>query len=362
MSGKHSHQNHFHGSTGGARRVKGGVANVTEDMTIGAHACWCQGDICWRDEDGHLTWPGKDKGEPHPRFAVRNDDTDEDEMTTMTKPEISNRELRGWDHEIANIVRALVNEHGVRFKITSRNRIMLFPFDRTGEPLTITQARNPGNTVKFLKGFAAHEGIDLDDKADHFAATCTRRTKGTCNCADLNALRQQVEPTPPPVPVPAQITFTSKEPITPVYEIPMEEATMPDTETVWTRHKNREDIPTNYETDGNGTYRCIPCRENDVIWTTTDPTAFGGHTRMSHRDRTGLYSEEARARAQDSKRFNRLVEHAGPHVEALMHLLGMEVDSAEVERLRSENAALRRRAEDAEAAIALLRETLGALK
>lgn len=90
------------------------------------------------------------------------------------------------------------------------------------------------------------------------------------------------------------------------------------------------------------TYRCIECGE-----TFTSPKSIQGHVRMAHGDRGSIDSPEAKEKAVETKRSNRL-ERA---IREAVAVLGAEVDAEEIARLRAENA-------DLKARLAILREAL----
>jgi len=58
-------------STISSRLARGLYAEAVDDWDryreLRPNTCWCEGALCGPGPDGHITWPGKDEGAPHPR-------------------------------------------------------------------------------------------------------------------------------------------------------------------------------------------------------------------------------------------------------------------------------------------------------
>jgi hypothetical protein len=133
---RHTSQNRFAG-TSNARQApkKGGVQYVEPEQTIGVFSCWCQGDIC---KNGW--WPDQDKGAPHPRepFSV----TEGESVTVMTEaPHIVANQLKAFQKPIAALITHVVNNCGIKYRVVDGGTIMLFPPDGESRPFKVSAKR-----------------------------------------------------------------------------------------------------------------------------------------------------------------------------------------------------------------------------
>ena len=114
-----------------------------------------------------------------------------------------------------------------------------------------------------------------------------------------------------------------------------------------------------FETDGT-IIRCKVCHGTESAYETDNARGTRRARPVRHRDTSTLHSPEARAKALESRRYNRLQRDVAAAVDLLGAAIGRVPDTDEVEALKAENAALLKRAEDAEARLALMREAMGA--
>lgn len=134
----------FSGSFRGVPAIPhGGTVTVKHEDVIGNPDCWC-GQVYGHD------WPGKRQGAPHPRG-------DEVSAIADEKPYINPRDLKAYDRKVVRAVCALVNEHGVHYRFSGTN-VILIASDTCGddiaERIKVSPARQPENQVKFLEAWA----------------------------------------------------------------------------------------------------------------------------------------------------------------------------------------------------------------
>jgi hypothetical protein len=319
----------------------GGEKNVTT-ATGSINYCWCGLPY------GH-DWPGKDQGRKHPK-----------EMSDMTatgatsQQRIERRQLRAYNDDIVDVITEAVNGYHARYRM-QKNGIVLFPPDGT-QGITLN-ARASARQVKnarlwFLRhcvgvneaGDATNPLVadpevlreDHDIRVDQMVKE--NRAEGR---EALEKLKQQETPSSLSEPEPPEPEPEHVEPWVPYVGSDGEESEF-------------------YETDGT-IIRCHVCLGTDSAYETDNARGLGGHIRTRHRDTTNLHSPEARAKATESKRLNRLTAEVRESIERMGKAIGYAapVDTRQIEALQAENAVLRKRAEDAEAKLALIREASG---
>jgi prophage DNA circulation protein len=118
-----------------------------------------------------------------------------------------------------------------------------------------------------------------------------------------------------------------------------------------------------FVTDGKMVW-CRLCEGTDSAYSTpvTETRGLGGHIRMHHRDTDNLYGPEAREKALDSRRYNRLRDRVQAAVELLAETIDYTHDDARVVELEHALEKERKRADDAEARIKLMQEAFRGLE
>ena len=316
----------------------GGEKNVTT-ATGSIDYCWCGLPF------GH-DWPGKDRNRKHPK-----------EMSDMTttgatsQQRIERRQLRAYNDDLVDVITEAVNGYHARYRM-QKNGIVLFPPDGTAG-ITLN-ARASARQVKSARlWFLRHcVGVNEEGEAtnplvadpevlreDHEirAEKLVKDSRAEGREA-LEKLKQQETP----------VLSTEPEP-------------EPEPEEPWVQYVGSDGEESEfYETDGT-IIRCKVCMGTDSAYETDNARGLGGHIRTRHRDTASLHSPEARAKATESKRLNRLTAEVRESIERMSKAINYSapVDQTKVEALQAENAALRKRAEDAEAKLQLIREASG---
>ena len=330
----------FDGAVRGVRQgTHGGQQNVTSADVIGDLTyCWCGQPF---DHD----WPGKDQGRKHPREAST--------MATAgtTEQRIERRQLRAYNDDLVDVITEAVNGYHAKYRL-QKNGIVLFPPDGT-QGITLN-ARASARQVKSARlWFLRHcVGVGEDGKPENPLVADAEvlkedheRRAGRVEAENRAEAREVLEEMKQDPANPANSSVDRSEPTEP-----------------WVPYVG-SDGEDNEFFETNGTIiRCRVCNGTEFAYESENPRGMGGHIRIRHRDTTNLYDADARAKALESRRFNRLSSQVQEAVEALGKAIGYEApaDTRELEALKAENAALRKRAEDAEARVALMKEALGA--
>ena len=319
----------------------GGEKNVTT-ATGSIDYCWCGLPF------GH-DWPGKDQNRKHPK-----------EMSDMTttgatgQQRIERRQLRAYNDDIVDVITEAVNGYHARYRM-QKNGIVLFPPDGT-QGITLN-ARASARQVKSARlWFLRHcVGVGEDGEAINPLVSDVEvlkedhdRRLGRVGEEDRQEMRKVID----------EIKTDPANDETSVTDVPEPE---PEHVEPWVPYVGSDGEESEfYETDGT-IIRCKVCMGTDSAYETDNARGLGGHIRTRHRDTTNLHSPEARAKATESKRLNRLTAEVRESIERMSKAINYSapVDQTKVEALQAENAALRKRAEDAEAKLALIREASG---
>ena len=316
----------------------GGAASVRPEDTTGSLTyCWCGLPF---DHD----WPGKDRGRKHPR-----------EVSTMasaatTEQRIERRQLRAYNDDLVDVIVEAVNGYHARYRM-QKNGIVLFPQDGT-TGITLN-ARASARQVKSARlWFLRHcVGVGEDGKAvnplvsdaEVLVEDHDRRVE-QLNDEAIEHAKEAV----------AGMKEAAESSLSEPEEPPHEEPWVP---YVGSDGEENEFFETN------GTLiRCKVCQGTPDAYETESARGIGGHIRTKHRDTSGLHSPEAREKANESRKLNRVTRQVEESIALLSKAIGYTAptDTRELEALKAENAALIKRAEEAEARLALMREALGA--
>ena len=251
---------------------------------------------------------------------------------------IERNHLRAYHKDIQDFLIKVVNHHHMECRV-SRNAVLVYPPDGSA-PITV-YARNSDRQMRALQSWLD----DLNSRADLPGMTLGLSEDQAMDISTANLLGDLIEAAPENDPLPVDGSVENE----------------------W------EPWPGSDLFEYNGVlWRCKACLENGITYTRSKSKGIGGHVRMTHSDRTNLYTDEAQAKALWHKRYNVLNRRLEKAIELLT---GEEnTDPREVVRLkaantklRQQNARLRERLEranqakaDAEARIALIRESLRA--
>jgi hypothetical protein len=359
----------------------GGAATVTEANVLGdIETCWCGLPA------GH-DWPGKASGRKHPREVV---------MNTQVATRVDRRDLRAYHARLQDFIIQCINDDELRFRI-GKNSVILYPPDGTN-PATV-YARNSDRQVKQLqKWYVAHVYPSI--QAEEKEATSENKA---VDAETLAALAEQVnDPVEHPRTREDEDTPRGKDPDPPLAEeVPVappldeekKETAVDRRERIraanavvgdWRPYEREHNGPSpNIETNGT-MIRCRLCLDTDHPLLSENPRSAGGHNRIYHTDTSNLHGPEARAKAIATTRNMKKQQAIETAIEVLAGTLGedsplvkikaLEKDIVRLTKeLRDANAkadtvvvdtgaldAMTKRAEDAEARLALMREALGA--
>lgn len=309
------------------RPLHGGAQSVYPSDTIGGlSTCWCGEPI------GH-DWPGKKSGAPHPHTQERKQVVVV-QRSEENPPRIEKRDLRGYHGTLKDFITNAVNTDGLRYRIGT-NEVLLYPPDDS-RPISV-YARNNDSQIKSLRQWYNAHVEPFNEPVEQAS------------------VRELAETLNDPVEHPVEVNQSTGSPEAKV------QAEAQDGDGWRPYVTDAGDPVPNFETNGT-LYRCRECLGTEFEYVSDRRNGIGGHNRMRHTDTTSLFSEEGIAKNVDSRRFNRLSRQVQKAVEDLAAATGMSLgDGEEVERLRAEVAEQRKRAEDAEAKLALMREAFEGL-
>lgn len=364
-----------------------GQRTVKAEDTKGAE------DLCWCGQPLNHDWPGKAAGTKHPKGTS---------VTTMTEapPHIDKRQLRGYHQDLQEVIVTAVNKYGCRYKLGA-NTCTIYAKD--GDHTCRIAARNSTREVKRVREWFAKYVIGLDvttgkienplvrdgkvliddlearEKRDRREAVRVAEEKRQAAIEESLRLEAEeklrVEQ--------AEILRLARELNSEEHPVPEPPKTRPEkrvsTEETWVPYVSpdprRVGQSERYETNGE-IYRCKECVGTDHEFVKST-NGLGGHTRMYHTDTTSMYDEAAQIRKSDSLKAHNLRTKVDEAIDLLIKATGYEGDSAaiakleaEVDRLKRQNADLRKecgkveeankRADDAEARLALIQEAIRA--
>lgn len=239
---------------------------------------------------------------------------------------IKRNELRAFDPKITEFILHAVNTAQFSYR-TTRNSVILYPTDESAN--VTVYARNSDRQLRSLRQwFAKHD-------PDH-------------PLPDPDTTQPAAES----IPTPAEIH------VQPVNVVP-DRAPDPDDEH-WSTYMDSNGEPIErFETDG-AWVRCRECRDTDTEWIGFGGTGVGGHTRMRHTDTASLFTEEARAKALDSRRYNALARHVEHAVAELSKALGKTDSDRRIAELEQALATMTAERDEYKARLDLIREAYGA--
>jgi hypothetical protein len=260
-------------------------------------------------------------------------------MDSITNAHLERRLLRAYHRRLQDFIIRATNVDGLRYRI-NHNSLVLYPLDES-LPMTV-YARNSERQMRSLTQWYAKHGPQAVTVPPVTVITDDPEEQGIeaaiAELVDQGYVEEVPtdEPTPPP---------------------------HPDDEH-WGQYIGSDGEPIqNFETDGFW-YRCRLCKGTDNEFISDQVIGIGGHIRMNHTDRASLYTEQARAKALDTRRFNRLSKQVTEALDILVKSVDYQayntVAERKITRLEKENAELRRRLGEAEARLALIAEAYGA--
>lgn len=249
------------------------------------------------------------------------------EASQSTNAHLERRDLRAFHRKLQDFLLRLTNVEGYAYR-RARNSVIVYPPDGSA-PITVF-ARNSERQLRSLnQWYEKHTGKTAPETAPE-AVDAT--VDATVDSPDVT------------IPTPSTV-FAMAQPV--VHD--------PDD---WQTHFDITGRAVeNFETNG-VVWRCRLCIGTDHEYESSESTGIGGHNRMMHGDTTSLFSPEARAKALDTRRFNRLSRQIEEAVVTLAHSIGWEAGPGvqeRIEELERQNTALLARAEEAETRLAMIK-------
>lgn len=310
----------------------GGSRTVSPDQTLGTLSeCWCG---LPREHD----WPGKDAGRPHPRTEAQrrqHEQQQQEEEGMSAELALGRRDLRAYHRDLQDLVITATNKLGCTFRL-GRNNVILYPPD--GTPPYTVHARNNSRQVESFKLWLARHTSDqpADRPADDLDDALTELAHQVNDPVEHpTTARQEPEDRPQQPASPSAGETPTSAPPAP------QRATQ---QSEWREYLTRDESqPTGFETNGH-LYRCIECLGTPREYVANNPRGIGGHNRMHHRDTSNLRGPEARAKATETRRLNRMTEQVEQAYETLGTALGVS----------THNDALTQRIAELEARIVVL--------
>jgi hypothetical protein len=323
------------GPHGGQQTVK------PEDTTGSLTYCWCGLPF---DHD----WPGKDQGRKHPR-----EEATVTQAGATSEQRIERRQLRAYNDDLVDVIVEAVNGYHARYRM-QKNGIVLFPPDGT-TGITLN-ARASARQVKSARLWFLRHCVGVGEDGE----PTNPLVKDATVLAEDHEIRSAK--------LGEDLRATAQAELDEMREAAPETSVTdvaPQGEEPWVVYVGSDGAPSEYMETNGTIIRCKVCKGTDDAYETDNARGLGGHIRIKHRDVTNMYDADARAKALESRRLNRLTAQVREAVENLGKAIGYEppappVDTSQIEALKAENAALLKRAEEAEARIALMREAMGA--
>jgi hypothetical protein len=343
----------------------GGSQTVRPTETLGTL------DLCWCGEPKGHDWPGKRIGAKHPKEGT---------MNTQVATTLDRRDLRAYHSRLQDFILSVIGEEGVRFRV-GKNAVILYPPDGSA-PMSV-YARNTDRQVRSLqKWYVDHVYQEPETKG--------KKPVQEANVEALaEALNDPAEHPRPPVAPERSVTKEKRPPRpSPRQKTKAEAEAAATAGGEWVPYEMYDgEVSPLIQMNGKGGYRCTGegCvgTEHENLQTRS---SIGGHIRMWHTDRSDLHSPETRAIALETRHENQRQKATAQAIELLLPLApeGSFVPVAEVAKIKKENDLLRtevtnlkqivknlkqepvvdvealtKRAEEAEAKLALAREAMG---
>lgn len=346
----HERGDTFSGDFRGTKpRPHGGTATVRPDQIIGAD------DLCWCGLPAGHDWPGKRVGAKHPKGEDKSMARD-----TGTMPDLDRRELRAYHRRLQDFIISCVKE-GLRYRLT-KNSVILYPPD--GSTPMAVHARNTDNQLRPLQRWYV-EHVYQPDPVDEDAIRKLAETKN-------DPVEHPVKEPERPAEIDAITVNAPAQPIEEMTDLmPTEEEPVlvvtPGAWVHWRRGDGSADDM--IETDG-VEFRCNQCVGTDHYMLGSNPRSIGGHKRMYHTDTSTLHGPEARQKGLDTKRQRLIAESkVNQAIQLLIEFADFPMPESDGERVKEleaqvadlteQVATLRKDAEEREAKLALIRETMG---
>lgn len=319
---------------------RGGQQTVKPDDTIGAVTrCWCGQPV-------NHDWPGKAGGAKHPKM---NGDTMPNTATGLDR-----RDLRAYSRVLQDFVLHCVNGKGLKYRVTN-NSIILYPKDGT-TPMTIA-ARNSDRQIRQLERWYKEHVEEPEPE------------KGEVTAEDLQKLvAAKTDPVEHPTERPKAIDKIEinapavHEDPHPVVETPAETVSTNQTDEVWKPWEYGDGNQSTHIITNGTEIRCAICDAEGREYAIAEPRSIGGHNRMWHTDSSTLRTPEARQKASATRR-RKIMEGSNvvKAIDLLIEASGYNPNPADdrIEELETALAAANKRADDAEAKLALIREATG---
>ena len=337
----------YGGNYRGVPTPHGGAQAVHPSDTIGTTLCWCG------QKYGH-DWPGKKQGLRHPRNPLGNTDVEGATMSTTATRTLRRRDIRAYHRSLQDWI-MLMQEKGLRLR-AGRNSIVVYPPDGTNA-ITV-YARNSEAQLRSLQQWQAQHVPDGE--------------------VDVKKLAEAInDPTEHP----------AKNGVEPVQDLP--EDVKDTVEELLEVADWKPWVPRDGAGGGGGgaagkwevttieeqqVWRCIRCWDTDHRYVTFNRRSLGGHTRQWHTDTTDIHGPESRVKAVETNKVNKISEQVKAAIDLLAETVGYDVTGGEqVEAIKKElNTAAtelsattqsmqewKKRAEEAEAKLALMKEVFG---
>lgn len=378
----------YGGSFRGTRPAPhGGSVTVRDTDVIGSD------ELCWCGEPAGHDWPGKAAGRKHPKKNVDRSNT----MATHARtdrteaPRIGVRDLRAYHADLQEVILLAVNQYGVKYRLAN-SQCMLYAPDGVSKPF-IVHARNSQREVKSLRIWFAQHVLGVDDQGNPTNPLVkgaeallrdvvarqdkvdkeTRQELADVAVEQLEELARAVnDPAEHPEKKAAKKAASKKAAAQPEKAEGEGSVTEPDGE--WVTYVNHKGVENPlFETNGTR-YRCRECIGTDHPYDSESRSGIGGHTRMWHRDRENLHGPEARTKAVETSRVNKVTEDVKAAIDLLAGAVGItiadrsaeaelriEVDNLTEQLLAAEASRdeWKKRAEEVEAKMALAKEFFG---
>lgn len=328
--------------------VHRGAQTVHDDDTIGSLAeCWCGEPF---DHD----WPGKAQGRKHPKGS--------NVQETAT---IDRNSLRGYHSAIQDFILHEVRVNDLKFR-KQANAILLYPPDGS-QPITV-YARNNDKQLRSLASWhQKHVESVLHPASKTVDKEAVRKVAAVLNDPVEHPEKPEPEPAPEP-PAPPVVTPA---------------------ETVegWSQYFGSKGDPIEGMVTDGTKVKCSLCEDTDHPWSGA-PTGVGGHRRTWHAPDSENYRRVAQTGNPQSRRKQRAFTPEdyvkSGQVRSIKNRQLKDVRAAIIamctaldwwptnpnepkraplppgpDSMMEERDAAIKRAEDAEAKVALMRETLG---
>lgn len=250
------------------------------------------------------------------------------EMTSIQEGRLETNRLKRYHKDLTRIVTQAVNFDGCRYRFGT-NLVFIYPLDGTA-PVAVRQHGDDRQVQMIQSWYDEHVGPIAHPE----------------NYPAPSDPEDAIVPVSE-IPTPAEVH------IAPVRVEEPEDVAALDKSGPWRPYIHTDQrVSTAIQINTHGVYKCMLCADDATRFYTGRAKSATAHANMGHGNRGTIDSPESRAKAVETRRSNRLSAAMRDAVEILCGAMGETVPLTDYE-------AMKVRAEEAEAKLAIMREAMG---